>query len=145
MTDIENTKTYIEFLNSLKQEIQQARLKAHLAVNKELTLLYWRIGKEILERQQKLGWGSKVIEHLSSDLLHEFPEMKGLGVRNLKYMRGFAETYSDMEFVQRLAAQIPWFHNVVLMDKVKNHEERIWYIQKTIENGWSRNILGMQI
>ena len=145
MTDIVNTKTYIEFLNSLKKEIQHARLKAHLAVNKELILLYWRIGKEILERKKDLGWGSKVIEQLSQDLRHTFPEMKGLSLRNLVYMQTFASSYPDFEFTQALPAQITWYHNQTILDKVQDPQKRIFYIQNTIENGWSRNILVIQI
>lgn len=145
MTDIVNTKTYIEFLNSLKKEIQHARLKAHLAVNKELILLYWRIGKEILERKKDLGWGSKVIEQLSQDLRHTFPEMKGLSLRNLVYMQTFASSYPDFEFTQQVVAQIPWGHITIILDKVNDPQKRIFYIQNTIGNGWSRNVLVMQI
>lgn len=140
-----NNQEYFDVLNALKTEIKQARIRAHLSVNRELTLLYWKIGKEILDRQHRLGWGSKVIEQLSLDLKHEFPEMKGFSPRNLKYMRLFAETYPDSEFVQQVAAQIPWFHHCVILDKIKSYKEKIWYIHKTIENGWSRNILSMQI
>ena len=86
------TKEYGDFLQSLKKRIQQAQIKAALAVNRELVLLYWHIGREILERQNKQGWGAKVIEQLSKDLRSEFPEMKGLSARNLKYMRALAET-----------------------------------------------------
>ena len=145
MTDIINTKTYMEFLNSLKKEIKQARLKAHLAVNKELILLYWKIGKEILERKRDLGWGSKVIEQLSQDLQHTFPEMKGLSPRNLVYMQTFANAYPDFEFTQQVVAQIPWGHIVIILDKINDSQKRIFYIQNTIEHGWSRNVLAMQI
>jgi len=86
-----------------------------------------------------------VIERLAQDLKREFPEMKGFSPRNLKYMRAFAEAYSDEPFVQQAAAQIPWFHHCVLLDKVKDLQERLWYIQQTIEHGWSRNVLVHQI
>jgi predicted nuclease of restriction endonuclease-like (RecB) superfamily len=110
-----------------------------------LVALYWQIGQEILARQQQQGWGAKVIERLAKDLRKEFPEMKGFSPRNLKYMRAFAEAYPDEQMVQQAAAQIPWFHNCVLLDKVKDPEERLWYIQKTLEYGWSRNVLVLQV
>jgi predicted nuclease of restriction endonuclease-like (RecB) superfamily len=140
-----DTKDYYDVLTALNTEIKNARLRAHLAVNKELILLYWRIGKTILERQEKLGWGSKVIEQLSLDLKHEFPEIKGFGAANLYNMRRFAGLYPDEQFLQQVAGELPWYHHVVLMERVKTPEERVFYIQKTIENGWSRNILTMQI
>ena len=142
--EIEN-QTYANLLQSLKTEISKARIKAHLSVNKEMINLYWSIGNQILERQKDQGWGSKVIENISKDLRSEFPEMKGLSARNLKYMRKFAEEHSDRTIVLQLVAQIPWGHICVIMDKLKEHNERIWYVQKTIEYGWSRNVLGIQI
>ena len=137
--------SYKSYIETLKKEIAQARVKAHLAVNKELILLYWKIGKHILEMQEQEGWGAKVIEQVSQDLRKEFPEMKGLSSRNLKYMRRFSQENPDFVFVQQLAAQLPWFHNCVLLDKVSDPTKRLWYIQKTIENGWSRNVLIHQI
>ncbi|BAY44671.1 hypothetical protein SAMD00079811_22720 [Scytonema sp. HK-05] len=136
---------YEEFLGELKERIRQAQVQAALAVNRELILLYWQIGRDILWRQQQQGWGAKVIERLPADLRKAFPEIKGLSSRNLKYMRAFAEAYPDQEFVQRAAAQIPWFHNCVLIDKVKDSAEREWYIRQTIQQGWSRNVLVHQI
>ena len=136
---------YDAFLNELKVRIRNAQVKAALAVNQELVLLYWQIGRDILQQQQEKGWGSKVIPRLAKDLKREFPDMRGFSSRNLKYMRSFAEAYPDRTIVQQAAAQIPWFHNCTLIDKVKDPEARLWYIQQTIENGWSRNILTMQI
>ena len=141
----ELTEDYQQFLQNLKQRIRNAQLRAALSVNRELVLLYWQIGREILTKQQQQGWGAKVIDRLSNDLRSAFPDMKGFSSRNLKYMRKFAQTYSDKQIVQQLAAQIPWFHNCVLLDKVKDSTEREWYIHKTIEHGWSRNILVHQI
>jgi predicted nuclease of restriction endonuclease-like (RecB) superfamily len=132
---------YEDFLKSLKERIRQAQIKAALAVNRELILLYWQIGREILTRQQQQGWGAKVIDSLSKDLRSTFPDLKGFSSRNLKYMRAFAEAYPDEQIVQQVAAQIPWFHNCVLLEKVKERNEREWYISQTIEYGWSRNIL----
>jgi predicted nuclease of restriction endonuclease-like (RecB) superfamily len=136
---------YEQFLRELKERIRNAQIQAALAVNRELILLYWQIGREILTRQQQEGWGAKVINKLAKDLQKAFPEMKGFSPRNLKYMRAFAEAYPDEQIVQQLAAQIPWFHNCVLLDKVKNSTERLWYINQTIQYGWSRSILTHQI
>ncbi|NEQ69984.1 MAG: DUF1016 domain-containing protein [Symploca sp. SIO2D2] len=132
---------YDNFLRELKERICSAQIRAALAVNYELVLLYWQMGREILFQQQQQGWGAKVINQLAKDLKQAFPEIKGFSPRNLKYMRAFAQAYPDEQFVQQAAAQIPWFHNCVLLDKVKDTVERQWYIQKTIEHGWSRSIL----
>lgn len=136
---------YDDFLRELKERIRNAQVRAALSVNSELVLLYWQIGREIIIRQQQQGWGAKVIERLARDLKAAFPDIKGFSARNLKYMRAFAEAYPDEQIVQQAAALIPWFHNCVILDKVKNNLEREWYIQKTRENGWSRNILTLQI
>ncbi len=138
-------ENYADFLRSLKERIRQAQIKAAWSVNREMVLLYWQIGKDILTRQQEKGWGAKVVEQLAKDLKHEFPDAKGFSSRNLKYMRAFAEAYPDPQIVQQVAAQIPWFHNCVLLDKVKDPTERLWYIQQTVINNWSRNILAIQI
>lgn len=138
-------KEYAEFLRDLKTRIRQAQVKAALAVNRELVSLYWQIGREILARQASEGWGAKVIDQLAKDLKTEFPEMTGLSRTNLLYMRAFAEAYPDELIVQQPAGQIPWFHNCVLLDKVKDPKQRLWYIQQTIANGWSRNVLVLQI
>jgi predicted nuclease of restriction endonuclease-like (RecB) superfamily len=116
---------YQELLISLKQRIRTSQIRAALAVNRKLILLYWQIGREILLRQSQQGWGAKVIDRLSQDLQAEFPELKGLSGRNLKYMRAFAEAYPEDEFVQQLVAQIPWGHNVVLLDRVKDSNARL--------------------
>ena len=108
-------------------------------------LLYWGIGLEILTRQQQEGWGSKVIDRLAKDLRGEFPRMKGLSRTNLLYMRAFAEAWTEESIVQQVAGQLPWFHNCVILDKLKPPEERLWYARAAIEHGWSRNILVMQI
>lgn len=136
---------YNIFLRELKERIRNAQVRAAVSVNRELVLLYWQIGQDILNRQQQQGWGTKVIDTLASDLQKAFPEMKGFSSRNLKYMRSFAETYPDFEFVQQVVAQIPWYHNIALMEKVKSTEERLWYARQTIEQGWSRNVLVHQI
>jgi predicted nuclease of restriction endonuclease-like (RecB) superfamily len=114
-------------------------------VNRELILLYWGIGRQILQRQASEGWGSKVVERLAKDVRSEFPDMGGLSRTNLLYMRAFAETWPDESIVQQVVGQIPWGHNVRLLDLVKDHEERLWYIRAAIDNGWSRNVLVLQI
>jgi predicted nuclease of restriction endonuclease-like (RecB) superfamily len=136
---------YDAILNALKQRIRQAQLRAALAVNQELILLYWHIGSEILDRQQAEGWGTKVVERLARDLKFEFPDVKGFSRTNLLYMRAFAEAYPDQQVVQRTVGLIPWRHNIALIDKLKLAEERLWYAQQALEHGWSRDILAMTI
>lgn len=136
---------YTRFLLDIKEQVRSSQIKAALSVNKELILLYRDIGKKIFKKQEKEGWGTKIIDNLAKDLKQAFPQMKGFSTRNLKYMRAFALAYKDVDFVQQVAAQIPWFHNCTLLDKVKKTDERMFYIRKTIENGWSRNVLVHQI
>lgn len=136
---------YAAFLEGIKRRVAEAQIKAALSVNRELVLLYWQIGREILERQAAQGWGAKVVDNLAKDLRAAFPEMKGFSPRNLKYMRSFAESYPDLEIVQAVLAQITWYHNIALLDKLKDLNEREWYARQTVENGWSRNVLALQI
>jgi len=136
---------YEAFLRAIKTRIQTARHHAALAVNRELVLLYWHIGHEIATRQHDQGWGAKVVDRLAADLRLAFPDMKGFSPRNLKYMRAFAQAYPDESIVQQAAAQLPWSHLCILLDKVKAPEEREWYIAQTVQNGWSRNVLVHQI
>ena len=137
-----NSGEYLAIVEQLKREIKTAQYQASVHVNTELILLYHSIGTVINEHK---AWGNKFIENLATDIRQEFPGSKGYSVRNLKYMAKFAQTYSDREFVQTVSAQIPWSHNIAILDKVKDPEERIWYIQKTRENGWSHNVLIHQI
>lgn len=136
---------YIEFLESLKQRIAVARYKAVRAVNTELIMLYHEIGTDIIQKQEKLSWGSKVIAKISQDLSSEFPDMKGFSQTNLKYMKKFAQEFTPSEISQQLADQLPWFHIVVLMEKVKDRDKRLFYIKKATEHGWSRSVLVHQI
>ena len=136
---------YADWLVDLKARIHNAQQRAALAVNRELVLLYWQIGRDILARQAEQGWGAKVIERLAHDLRTAFPEMKGFSPRNLKYMRAFAEAWPDEEFVQAVLAQLPWYHQLALLDKLPNADARRWYAAKAIEHNWSRNVLVMQI
>src|ERR1700743_1175820 len=136
---------YTALLAELKARIGAARVSAALAVNQELTLLYWSIGQDILARQGQEGWGARVVDRLADDLRREFPEMTGLSGRNLRYMRTFAEAWPDREIVQQLVARLPWGHNVRLLEALKDPAERAWYAGQAIEHGWSRNVLAHQI
>ena len=136
---------YRRWLAELKQRVERTRLRAVTSVNRELVTLYWQIGREILDRQQRQGWGAGVVDRLARDLKAAFPDMRGFSPRNLKYMRSLAQAWPDAEFVQQPAAQLPWFHLCTLLDKVKDPEQRSWYAGKTLEHGWSRQVLTMQI
>ena len=105
---------YNEFLRDLKERIEETQVRAAIALNNDLVLLYWQIGRDILTRQQQQAWGAKVINRLATNLRSAFPEMKGFSPRNLKYMRAFAETYPDEQIVQEVLAQITWYHNIAL-------------------------------
>ncbi|KVO41304.1 PDDEXK nuclease domain-containing protein [Burkholderia ubonensis] len=136
---------YRSWLTDLKQRVEHARQRAAASANRELVTLYWQIGRDILERQQRQGWGAKVIDQLARDLKDAFPDMRGFSPRNLKYMRALAQAWPAPEFVQQPAAQLPWFHLCTLLDKVKDPADRDWYAGKSLEHGWSRNVLAMQI
>ena len=180
---MEGNSDYLKILQGLKEKIIQTRQRVSLTANAQLLSLYWEIGKTIAVMESKQGWGAKTIEKLSIDLKMDFPEMKGLSSRNLRYMRDFSNAYpqftlssSSVELLQQPAAktqktdkqtgiilqqpaakldatsitnmelaQIPWSDHQVLLDKVKDAEVRAFYIQQTIKNGWSRNVLVQQI
>lgn len=134
MTDIVPLPAdYGPWLAELKGRIHAAQQRAALAVNRELVLLYWQIGRDILARQGREGWGTKVIERLALDLRNAFPDMRGFfSPRNLKYMRSFAEEWPDGEFVQQAAARLPWGHKLVRLTRVyqlgrsKAVERQLW-------------------
>lgn len=134
-------KSYVTIIEDIKNQIRSAQHKAILNANKEMLILYWNIGKIINEHSE---WGNKFLNNLSSEILNEFPTSKGFSVRNLQNMVKFYREYPEIEIVQTVAAQIPWSHNLEIL-KVKSKEQRLWYINKTIENGWSKNILAHQI
>lgn len=136
---------YPGLLADLKSRIHTAQTQAALAVNRQLVLLYWEVGRLILGRQDVSGWGTRVIDRLAQDLQGAFPDMKGLSPRNLKYMRTFAEAWPDAAIVQEVLAQLPWYSNLALLEKLSDPETRLWYAHKTRLNGWSRNVLVMQI
>lgn len=138
-------KEYIKLLTDLKTKIRQAQYKAYRAVNTELISLYWDIGESIVAKQEELGWGQKIIRKLSEDLQKEFPKNSGFSERNLKYMRQFYLEYKDKTKMQPLVAQIPWSHNLILLDKTKNDYEKEYYCRRVLKYGWSKRILVHQI
>jgi predicted nuclease of restriction endonuclease-like (RecB) superfamily len=142
---LEMPEGYGALLAEIKQQIQGTRLRTALSVNAALVMLYWEIGQKILLRQGQEGWGAKVIDRISADLREAFPDMQGFSPRNLKYMRAFAAAYPDQAIVHQVGAQIPWKTNVVLIEKLKDPQLRLWYAQQTIRNGWSRVVLSHQI
>ena len=133
-------KNYVSVFENIKEQIRMAQHKALLNANREMIYLYWNIGKIIDANSE---WGNKFVDNLSKDIRREFPSSKGFSTRNLKSMVRFYREYQEVEFVQTVAAQIPWSHNLEIL-RVKSKEERLWYIEKTIENGWSKNILAHQ-
>ena len=141
----EMSDSYLDFIEEVKKEIQKQRISVVLNANSSMICLYWNIGRAILQKQEEEGWGSKVIDRMAKDLKEAFPDMSGFSPRNIKYMRKFAECWPDFEIVQQVVAQIPWRTNRMLLDKLNTQEERLWYAHKTIENGWSSNVLELQI
>jgi hypothetical protein len=109
---------YAEALATIMQRIQEERLRTVLSANRAMVLQYWDIGRMILERQEHAGWGARVVDPLAADLREAFPDMKGFSPRNLMYMRTFAAAWGEREFVQQAAAQVPWFHNCTLLDRI---------------------------
>ncbi len=168
---------YGELFTQIKARIRQAQVKATLSANAEMILMYWDIGRMIHERQEREGWGAKVIPQLSRDIRNELPEVKGFSERNIGYMIRFAREYDSsvnlqqpvaklstdvpsekapqsvakltasnhFENLQQLLVNIPWGHHILLMEKIKDLPVRLWYMCQTIEQGWSRNVLGLMI
>ena len=137
-----NDNQYLSIIENIKTKIGNAQFKAAVSINRELVMLYYNIGLIINDNK---SWGNKFIENLARDIKIAFPNSTGYSVRNLKYMAKFAAEYPDAEFVQEVLAQITWYHNIALMDKVKDKSKAIWYAENTIKNGWSRNVLVHQI
>jgi predicted nuclease of restriction endonuclease-like (RecB) superfamily len=133
-----NNNEYFQVLERVKEQILSAQYRAVLGANREQILLYWNIGRVIIENTR---YGAKFIENLARDIKSEFPNAKGYSVRNLKYMRKFAEFVSDEEKVQTASALLTWSHNRYLFDKTNTFEEYLWYATQTIENGWSLSSL----
>jgi len=155
--EIIHNNDYKDWSIFIANKIKFAQTQTALKVNADLLTLYWEIGNSIIEKQKQNGWGSKIIDLLAMDLSENFPENRGFSVRNLKYMRAFAEAYpqfpivqvplaqSENEFVQVPLAQITWYHHISLLTKVKDTTERAFYITETAKNEWSRNVMLLQI
>jgi len=139
------SREYAVFLKEIKSRIVSARIHAVRSINNELIKLYWDIGKTITERQKKYKWGDSVVEHLARDLRKTFSGSFGFSERNLWNMRRFYEEYKDKPFLQQAVAEIPWGHNLLIMEKVSGDKERQYYISSSRDLGWSRNVLLNQI
>jgi predicted nuclease of restriction endonuclease-like (RecB) superfamily len=137
-----NDNEYFTVLEDIKSRIKAAQYKAVLGANKELMELYWNIGQIIIANTK---YGSKFLRNLSRDILLEFPDIRGFSVRNLNYMRKFAEYYPDFQKVQRGVALLPWRNNLTLLSKIKDEAARQWYIDQNLENGWNNTVLTHQI
>jgi len=166
MSLLQQDKDYSAFIAELKNRIKSSQIKAAVSVNRELIGLYWELAEKIVEKQKSSQWGDGLLAQMSKDLQEEFPDMKGFSKRNLELMRQWYLFWAEGEAVvqealaqstigqqlvaqipiaKQLATQIPWWHNVVIISKIKNHEEALFYVQKTIENNWSRAVLTHQI
>jgi len=137
---------YLDFLHDVKQQVIESRIHAARLVNRALIGLYWSIGKLIVEKQERLGWGKSVVEQLSLDLKSEFPDMTGFSSRNLWDMKRLYELYAESpEKLRQLVAEIPWGHNVLIMQRVKTEAARQYYLEATAQLGWTRKVLLNQI
>lgn len=144
-TRAELPEGYAEALRAIRRRIQEERLRVVITANSAMILLYWDVGRLILERQDRAGWGGRVIDRLAADLGEVYPDMKGLSPRNLKYMRAFAAAWPERFIVQEALAQLTWVHNIALLEKLKSSDERLWYARAAVTNGWSQGILTLQI
>ncbi len=134
-------KEYKAFFKEIKEKILTSQIKAALSVNQKLIKLYWEIGSKIHLKQKEDGWGAKTIGNLAKDLKSSFPDMKGFSLTNIKYMVQFAKEYPEFPISQQVVGQIPWGHNILLLQRLETLQDRLWYVHKTIEHGWSRNVL----
>ncbi|ACV35993.1 protein of unknown function DUF1016 [Candidatus Accumulibacter phosphatis] len=142
---VEMPAGYADWLTDIKTRIRRERLRIVLASNSAMLLLYWDIGQSIIAKQAAQGYGTRVVDRLAADLRDAFPDMQGFSPRSLKYMRAFATAWPDLDLVQRVVAQLTWGQNITLLEKLDTPEDRLWYAARTVEHGWSRNILAMQI
>jgi predicted nuclease of restriction endonuclease-like (RecB) superfamily len=136
---------YGEWFSDIKSRIYAARQRAALAVNTEMLQVYWRIGRDIIDKQENQGWGTKVVERLSHDLRKEFPDLGGFSQANLRYMRSFAREWPEDAIRQQAVGELPWGHNIVLLTKIKDRALRLAYAEAAVEFGWSRNVLATHI
>lgn len=148
--DTFSIESYGHFLREIKEKIRSSQIKAAAAINKELIQLYWDLGKNISYRQKLENWGNSIIEKIAQDLENSFPGIKGFSRANLFRMKRFYQSYEKVaqavrQFDELPLFSIPWGHNITLFEKIESLEERLWYAQKTIDNGWSRNVLNVWI
>ena len=137
---------YAEWLVEVKARVRATQFRAVRAANREVIGLYWSIGRDLLDRQDRQGWGAKVVERASADLRREFPDQRGWSPRNLRYMRRLAQGWPTLDaIVQQAAAQLPWGHIQVLLDKLSDQADRDWYAGQAVAGGWSRAVLSLQI
>jgi predicted nuclease of restriction endonuclease-like (RecB) superfamily len=132
---------YHKLLKELKERIRSAQVQAALSVNQELVLLYWSIGRDLSQRFENEGWGTKINQRLAEDLQAAFPGVEGFSPRNLRYMRAFAEAWPEPAILQQLIAKLPWGHNLRVLDRIKDRPTREWYLRAALEHGWSQNVL----
>lgn len=145
---LQHSSDYKDWLNSIKQRVVAARMRVALAANSELIRFYWELGSQIDEKQQYSQWGDKIIQQLSADLQKEFPEIKGFSTTNLKYCLRFYQFFAELQpspFGQQPVDQIPWGHNIQIFTKCTSLEEASFYISQTLEQGWSRDVLALQL
>lgn len=142
LSSVVNDNEYFEFLENIKKDIISTRRKVLSQANNEVILMYYRIGKGLIENSK---YGNSFIDTLASDLKLEFPSMQGLSSRNLRYMKKFAKEFEYNSILQHDVAKLPWTTITTIMDKIKDDDERLWYVEKTLENLWSRTILEHQI
>jgi predicted nuclease of restriction endonuclease-like (RecB) superfamily len=134
-------KDYGKLLNEVKQKIQAAKIQVARSVNTDLIMLYFNIGRSIVEKQEKFGWGKSIVEQLANDLQGEYGNTTGYSVQNLWYMRQLFMEYKDYPKLQQLVGEIPWGQNILIMSKIKDNKEREYYLKSTAQMGWSRNVL----
>jgi predicted nuclease of restriction endonuclease-like (RecB) superfamily len=139
-------RIYQNFLREIKHQVIQSRISAARTVNQSLIGLYWSLGQLIMERQEAQGWDNAVVERLSTDLKAEFPQITGFSPRNLWFIKQFYETYAEApEFLKQLVSEIPWGHNILIMQQIKDEAARRYYLEATARLGWTRNVLLNQI
>lgn len=138
-------KAYAQFLHEAITCVRSGQTAALHAVNREQIQVYWSLGKLIVERQESYGWGKSVVENLSADLQKEFAGMRGFSAGNLWRMRSFYEAYSKNEILAPAVRELPWSHNIVILEKCKDEHERLFYLHKVKEYGWTKTVLIHQI
>ena len=141
---ISQSETYKELILDIKSKVRSAQIKAARAVNTELLSLYWEIGKTISLRQIENSWGDGVVRQIAADIERELDGARGFSARNIYFIQQWYHFYRGIKakFVKQLVSQIPWGHNILIIQKIKDVKQAIWYVQKTLENNWSRNVFG---